>query len=109
MSRMWSNAPSLDQYPHKPGHVFGSNPSREAAQRIKRHSDTLEEFVLSVLRVAGERGLTDFQIQDLAAKEGIVSLLRPRRAQLTARGEVKDSGMKREAPSGLLVTVWVLA
>lgn len=95
-------------YPYQPGRVHGSRTSAAGAERIKPKSESLEDFVLSVLRVAGEQGLTDFAIQDLATKEGITSLLRPRRAQLTARGEVRDSGMKRAAPSGVSATVWVI-
>jgi hypothetical protein len=108
MSRLDPNAWSEARYPANPGFVRGSTPSREAAQVIKRKSESLETFVLSVLRIAGMEGLTDGEIQSAAAREGIVSLLRPRRATLLARGEIRDSGRTRPSPtSGLQMTVWV--
>jgi hypothetical protein len=109
MSRFWSNAPSLtNAYPSSPGHVFGSATSRAGAERIKHKSESLEEFVLSVLRVAGDRGATDFELQDAAAREGITSLLRPRRATLLARGDIVPSGRKRPSPTGIPVMVWTV-
>jgi len=53
--------------------------------------------------------MTDFELQAKAEAEGIRSLLRPRRAQLTEKGEIADAKFKRPAPSGVSVTVWRLA
>jgi len=108
MSRLDRSTWADTTYPVVPGHVFASKTSRAGAERIKRSSESLEQFVLSVLTVAGANGLTDFEVQALADREGITSLLRPRRATLLARGDIIDSGRKRPAPSGLWVTVWVV-
>ena len=110
MSRQWSNAPALtNAYPSSPGHVFASKTSRAGAERIKSSSESLEQFVLSVLTVAGEHGATDADIQAAASRENITSLLRPRRATLLARGDVRDSGKTRPSPtSGLMMTVWIV-
>ena len=108
MSRLDKLSWADTTYPVVPGHVFASATSRAGAERIKSHAETLEEFVLSVLTVAGDRGLSDFEIQDAASREGITSLLRPRRATLLARGDIIDSGRRRPAPSGLAVTVWTV-
>jgi hypothetical protein len=102
-SKTWSDA----VYPDRPGHVFGSPASKAGAERIRSKAESLEDVVRSLLTVHGN--LTDFELQEHARKEGILSLLRPRRATLTARGDVVDSGIKRPSPSGVMVTAWRLA
>ena len=107
MSRLWSNSSELDGYPSAPGFQKHSTTSAAGAQRIKPHVESLEDVVLSLLRVHGP--MTDFELQAKAEAEGIRSLLRPRRARLTEKGEIADAKFKRPAPSGVSVTVWRLA
>ena len=109
MSRLDKLSWADTTYPAKdhPGYVRASATSRAGAERIKSHAETLEDFVLSVLRVSRD-GLTDFEIQALAAREGITSLLRPRRATLLARGDIVPSGRKRLSPAGMTVMVWTV-
>ena len=78
MSRMWSNNATLTGgYPAKghPGYVRNSSSSKAAADSIRDKSESLEDVVRSLLRGAGEEGLTDFELQAKAEREGITSLL----------------------------------
>lgn len=99
------------RYPDKdhPGFVRGSATSLAGANKIRRSAESLEDVVLSLLTGAGPDGLTDAEINAKARAEGIDSEMRPRRATLTARGYIIDSGKTRPNPtSGLGMTVWVL-
>lgn len=107
MSRLDVNTWATTTYPDRPGHVYGSATSRAGAERIKAKSESLEDVVRSLLTAHGP--LTDFELNEKARLEGIQSELRPRRATMTARGEVVDSGIKRPSPSGVMVIAWRLA
>ena len=91
-------------YPHSPGHVAHSATSKAAATSVKPVMGHLHAMVLRLLREAGERGLTDAELQE---KGAVMALLRPRRCELKKRGLVKASGERRMTPSGRSADVWV--
>lgn len=86
-----------------PGHVAHSRTSREAAQSIKDATGNLEKIVLDYLVSQGDYGATDHEIDSALEPE---STLRPRRVGLHKKGQVEDSGERRQTKSGRWATVW---
>lgn len=84
-----------------------SGTSKAAAQSIKLTAATLREKVYSSIRRAGERGLTDLEVQDLLHMDG--NTQRPRRVELVKANRIKPSGQKRKTSSGRAATVWIAA
>lgn len=85
--------------------VQGSRTSAAAAAAIEPRAQTLKSRVLSALRAAGSRGLTD---DEIAEKTGLgPNTARPRRVELVTAGLVSDSGRTRTAAGGGAATVWV--
>lgn len=102
MSRLWENL----TYPRAPGFVAHSSTSKAAADGISPRLLGLRYLVLDLFRAAGERGLTD---EELQAATNIRSVLRPRRIELTALGKIKASGRTRLTGSNRKAEVWILA
>lgn len=75
-----------------------------AAEQVKPIAETQRRLVLSILQMAGERGLTDDEIQ--AATGMNPSGARPRRIELVRAGLVRDSGRTRKTRSGREAVVW---
>lgn len=85
----------------------------------QRHSDTSLQAAIEAEPAAGTqrrrvfdlmfmapRGLTDHQMQEFLNMNP--STQRPRRIELVERGFVRDSGMRRQTPSGRWAVVWVM-
>ena len=93
--------------PNQPDLFFGSTirtraASRGAARRIRKDRPNLQAMVYGCILAAGERGMTDKEIQAKLRMDGNTE--RPRRIELVGAGRVVDSGLRRERS-----TVWVLA
>ena len=63
--------------------------------------------VLSAIKRAGLRGLTDEEIQVRLGMDGNTE--RPRRRELEESGKVRKSGDQRKTRSGHFASVWVAA
>jgi len=79
--------------------------SREAAASAAPSAGTRALAVLEFLKDCGERGATDFEIDEALPGE---ETYRPRRVGLKDKGFVKDSGTTRKSPRGRRATVWVV-
>lgn len=79
--------------------------SKAAAQAAESVSPTQRQLVHSLIALAGERGLTDEEIQ--TASDLNPSTERPRRVELVDAGFVMDSGRTRKTSSGRNAVVWV--
>lgn len=88
--------------------------SHDAAKSVSNVTQT-QQAILTILR---HGGMTDTELvswyQDLArvapeqAPRASESGIRSRRAELVAKGLVKDSGRAVKLPSGRMATVWEL-
>jgi hypothetical protein len=85
--------------------LAGFHPSQLARLEEIEELPTLRLRVLALIREAGERGLTDEEVQITFGCPP--SSNRPRRIELLREGRVKDSGRRRPNPEGRLVPVWV--
>lgn len=83
-----------------------SETSKEAARAAEAVSPTQRQLVHSLIALAGERGLTDEEIQ--TASDLNPSTERPRRVELVEAGLVVDSGRVRKTSSGRNAVVWVV-
>lgn len=79
--------------------------SREAAEAIASKRTRIQAEVEEYARRCGERGFTDMGLSDFFGTAG--STYRTRRAELTARGVIVDSGWRSMADSGRRMIVWV--
>lgn len=79
--------------------------SQEAAQRIIESVYCKRYKVYEALLKAGERGLTDEEVQEKLGMNP--STQRPRRIELVQQNRAKDSGGWRMTRSGRRATVWV--
>lgn len=102
---MNQDTPSLFSQPHAAPFVPWSATSEAAARAIEPRAETLRRLVLDALREAGERGMTDQEIQRRLDMDP--STERPRRGELVRDGLVRDSGQQRKTLSGRMATVWV--
>lgn len=66
---------------------------------------TREHLTSAVFVTAGERGLTDDELDDLA--KGTSPTLRPRRVTLWQKGLLTPTGRMRRTRYGKLAQVWV--
>ena len=82
-----------------------SETSRTAALEIETSAKTLRAKVLGFIRISGDYGATDEELQ--VALEMNPSTQRPRRVELVEKGLVVDSGKKRKTKSNRSATVWV--
>lgn len=83
----------------------GTATSRAAADQAELFSMTLREKVFREIKNAGDRGLTDHEIQARLELSGDTE--RPRRYELHKMGLIKAAPDTRRAPSGRNATVWV--
>ena len=91
---------SIDTRPH------ASDPetSHEAATRIASTISETQQLVLDFIRSRGASGCTDLDIQRRFGNHG--STYRTRRAELTALGLVRDSGVRVTQDGGRRI-VWM--
>jgi hypothetical protein len=82
--------------------------SLDAYRSVKPAITSLQSLVLSTLREAGEKGLTDEELTDRHSDENR-STYRTRRAELVRRGLVRATGQKRRLRNGRQGRVWIAA
>ena len=78
--------------------------SQAAAEAIAPTTGTLRAEVYAFLKLRGEQGATDEEIQRALHMEG--NTARPRRRELEQSGLIRDSGATRQAISGRSAVVW---
>lgn len=100
MSRLWGDR----DYPHKAGHVEGSDTSKAAADAINTKLTDLHRKVYAHIRKVG--GCTDEEGMAALAMEP--NTYRPRRTELMTLGYVAASLDKRAGKSGALAKVWII-
>lgn len=95
-----------------PPSVAGSPTSEAAAVAVMSKTEWGRRELLRLFREAGERGLTDLEIESLTGWSG--SFVRPRRGEL-ADGkytadvpQIQKSGRTRLSPRGRDAVVWIL-
>ena len=91
------------QYPHDPGYK-PIDTSHEAAKKTQPRSRYYEQRVLDALADFGP--MTDEQLAS-ATQEDFASI-QPARSRLTARGKIKDSGMRSRTKRGNSCAIWRL-
>ena len=82
--------------------------SREAAQAVAKKLTQIQEEVLAYALKRADLGFTDEQLTRDFYAQGR-STYRTRRAELTAKGLIVDSGKRREHGPGRRHTVWIHA
>ncbi len=92
---------------HPPPYQRGSATSSAAAAEIEPKVNRLRRQVLDYLRIVGEAGATDEEIQRWCNMQGNTE--RPRRKELVRDGLVVDSGTTRKTESGRQAVVWRVA
>ena len=93
-------------YPYCAGHVRNRDTSILASKQLQPHLGRLQSAAFVVVADAGQYGAT---CDDIAAVLGwIVFRVRPRTAELRAKGRIVDSGKRRKGGSGRLAIVWCL-
>lgn len=96
--------PALDEA-RKLHRVHDPDTSREAAASIAEKRTKLQGMVEEYAKRIGPVGFTDQQLSDFFGTAG--STYRTRRAELTDRGTIVDSGFRSPADSGRRMIVWV--
>lgn len=79
--------------------------SREAAESIVEKRTKLQRVVEEYAKRIGPVGFTDQQLSTFFGTAG--STYRTRRAELTDRGTILDSGLRSVAASGRRMIVWI--
>ena len=95
--KWYQKGPPPPAQPHSPT-------SKAAGKRARSSAATWRTRVLTVIRLEGERGATDEEIQD--ALDMNPSTERPRRVELVKLGLVEDSGETRKTRSNRSAVVW---
>jgi hypothetical protein len=101
--------PKRHEEPARPlqnARVSDPSTSHEAAARIATTMSDTQKLVLDFIRSRGTSGCTDLDIQRRFGNHG--STYRTRRAELTALGLVRDSGLRVMQDKGRRI-VWVIS
>ena len=94
----------LDSYRGNAPFVSGSDTSEKAADQTAPFRMSLSSQVLSVIKAAGDHGVTNDEVETrLDLRHQTVS---PRRRELVLAGVITDSGERRKTRSGRTATVW---
>lgn len=96
--------PALDEA-RKLHRIHDPDTSREAAAAIADKRSKIQALVEGYARKVGPTGFTDQNLSDFFGTGG--STYRTRRAELTTRGVIVDSGFRSVADSGRRMIVWV--
>lgn len=80
--------------------------SKAAASEIADKITMLQAEVMEFAQFRTPFGFTDWELCNHFSNHG--STYRTRRAELTAKGKIKDSGHRRTLPSGRKAIVWVV-
>ena len=91
--------------PHPTARASDPATSHAAAATASLRAATDRALVLRIHQQYTS-GLTDFELADLAGRQQ--TSLGVRRGDLRKAGLIRDSGLKRPAPSGTPATVWVI-
>ena len=79
--------------------------SHAAAASMAPHLPALEVTMLELLRRAGSYGLTSYE---MAAGYGLERVtVSPRFKPMERKGVIRDSGHRRQGPSGRMSIVWI--
>lgn len=89
-------------YPQTPGFAKDRPTSRVAAEKVKR----LTRMQMIVVEALTVRPMTDYEICDHVGLP--MNRIQPRRSELSAAGQVIDTGDTRETPYGKQAVVWDL-
>ena len=96
-----------DHYPHETTARDGSPETAfEAAKSVTEAAKTREKKALRLIEAKAETGCTADEVACALDWERYSS--RPRLSTMKARGEIVDSGRRREGVSGRKQVVWVL-
>lgn len=87
-----------------PAHVKRSSTSRAAAESVVSITEAGRRAMLSAIKLAGEHGMTDAELETLLERPG--NWIRPRRRELEKAGWIRDSGRTRPTTSGRMAVVW---
>lgn len=91
-------------YPDAPGHRC-IDTSVDAADAIAPKLGRLQRLAETMIRAAGENGLT---ADELAARAGMERWsIQPRTTELQRKGIIRDSGKRRRNVTGKAAIVWV--
>jgi hypothetical protein len=91
--------------PHPTARASDPGTSHTAAARASVRAATDRALVLRIHQ-QWTAGLTDFELAELAGRQQ--TSLGVRRGDLRKAGLIRDSGLKRPAPSGSPATVWII-
>lgn len=98
----------MDKYPHIPAARPGSPETAfEAAESIADAAKSREAKAFALFRSVYPAGRTADEVADHFEWERYSA--RPRLSQLKARGQIVDSGERRQGASGRRQVVWVAA
>ena len=89
----------------QPPSVKTSRTSRAAADSVISLTEAGRRAMLSMIRLAGEKGCTDAELEKLLERAG--NWIRPRRRELEKAGLIRDSGRTRPTASGRQAVIWV--
>ncbi len=93
---------------HRDAHLAGHETEWQAAKRSSVHRSRLRADEYEALKAAGDRGLTDSELQATFPDDPPGSCSK-RRHDLVVAGLVKDSGITRRNGHGSNCIVWVVA
>lgn len=90
-------------------HRDGPDTERTAARLVTPRSGTQRAKVLDVLREAGDKGATDYELWHIFKIGARPHVPGTRREELIADGwPIEDSGLRRPTDTGTPAIVWVL-
>lgn len=92
-------------FPPPTARMTDPDTSHEAAASAAERAATDRALVLRLHR-EHTAGLTDFELADLAGRQQ--TSLGVRRGELVKAGLIRNSGLRRPAPSGAAATVWMM-
>jgi hypothetical protein len=99
------NAPKPLRYPNYPGH-YGVPTSVAAADDLAPVLGRLQALAEATIRAAGSIGLT---ADELAARLGMERWsIQPRTTELSRKGLIIDSGLRRRNVTNKMAIVWIV-
>ncbi len=87
---------------------MGQNPNSAAAfAAVKHATPSMRQIVLGLIDERGSYGATDDEVEFVTGMKHQTASAR--RRELVLKGDVRDSGRRRNTRSGCAATVWILA
>lgn len=94
-------------YPNAPGWKGTAETGREAAAAIAPKLGRLQRLALDLVSARAAQGITPEEACDLSGEQRVS--LQPRFSELREKGQIVDSGRRRQNPSSRKnAVVWVL-